>query len=595
MFEGLWFFVKFGWKSDRRYILFNFFGQLLTSLTPLVAVTMPKLIIDELMGHGRVHMLALYVTILAGLYLLTGIGSNFFAMHSFTLRCKVAADFGLMMHKKLADADFENLEDPSFLDLKKKADRFLYGDWHGFSYVLDSAMGILGKLFTLAGAVAILSGLDAWTVLLVAIFAFPSAAVEAWAKKSEQKLAVEQIRVERRWQYFGSLFESFKYGKEIRIHSLGDWLLSHEGAYMNKVMEYYRRRNGFYIRSGTFSALLQTFLHVLAYAYLIGRVLAGAITIGDFTMYIGAVLALSGAMKGMLTDGVEIKAYGIYYGAMRDYINIPSRLRTGKSEISPGGHRIEFKDVSFRYVGQNDYALYGINIVIAPGEKLAVVGENGAGKTTFVKLLTRLYDPSEGEIMLDGVNIRDVDYEKYMSLLSAVFQDYQLFSFSLKENVSLSQASDEGKIKSVLRRVGLGGKIGSLPRGIDTAVYRDFDESGFEPSGGEGQKIALARALYKDTPIVILDEPTAALDPRAEYEMYQHFNELVKNKTAVYISHRLSAARFCDKIAVFQRGRIVEYGTHEELIGQNGAYKELYDMQARYYKESPKDEGGGIR
>lgn len=584
MFEGLWFFVKFGWKSDKRYIIYNVAYQFLNSLIPLVTVAVPKLIIDELMGFRRMKLLTLYVAVLVGYNLFAGIGSNFFLRQGFTLRCKVAADFGLMMHKKLADADFENLEDPGFLDLKEKANKFLYGDWHGFSYVLDSAMGIIGKSFTLAGIAAIIATMNGWMVLLFTVLVAMSSAMDAWAKGKEMKLSLEQARIERRWYYFSEVFEKVSYGKEIRINSLGGWLLSHEKAYVKQAIEYYRRRNGFYIKSGAFDTLTCALQQILTYAYLIYKVLAGAITIGDFTMYAGAVATFSGAMKSVMTSIVEVKAYGIYYEAMRDYINVPSRLRAGYNAAPEGGHRIEFKDVSFRYAGQTDFALRNINIVLEPGEKLSVVGENGAGKTTFVKLLTRLYNPTEGEILLDGVNIRDLDYESYMSLLSAVFQDYKLFSLSLRDNVSLSLKPDDGKIKSILSRVGLGEKIEHLPGGIDTNIYKDFDESGFEPSGGEGQRIALARALYKDAPIVILDEPTAALDPRAEFEIYQHFNELVKNKTAVYISHRLSSARFCDKIAVFQKGRIVEYGPHEELLKLNGVYRDLYDIQAQYYR-----------
>ena len=211
------------------------------------------------------------------------------------------------------------------------------------------------------------------------------------------------------------------------------------------------------------------------------------------------------------------------------------------------------------------------------------MGENGAGKTTFVKLLIRLYEPTEGQILLDGINIKDVDYEEYMSVFSTVFQDYKLFALPLKDNVALSLTKDESRIQNLLEYVGLGNTLRKLPKGMDTHVYKNFDKDGFEPSGGEGQKIAIARALYKDAPIVILDEPTAALDPRAEYQIYQQFNQMVNGKTAVYISHRLSSTKFCDVIAVFSQGKIIEYGTHEELLEKQGIYSELFSMQAQFY------------
>jgi ATP-binding cassette subfamily B protein/ATP-binding cassette subfamily C protein len=224
---------------------------------------------------------------------------------------------------------------------------------------------------------------------------------------------------------------------------------------------------------------------------------------------------------------------------------------------------------------------------LKPGQKLSVVGENGAGKTTFIKLLCRIYDPTEGAIFLDGADIRDIDFDKYMSLFSTVFQDYKLYALSLKDNVALarSDTANDDEVESVLRKAGFGEKLGTLPKGVQTLVYRNFDGEGFEPSGGEGQKIVLARALFKDAPVIVLDEPAAALDPRAEYEMYQNFNTLVGGKTAVYISHRLSSSRFCDVIAVFKGGKIMEYGPHDELLGRGSLYPELWRMQATYYNE----------
>lgn len=219
------------------------------------------------------------------------------------------------------------------------------------------------------------------------------------------------------------------------------------------------------------------------------------------------------------------------------------------------------------------------------GQKLSIVGENGAGKTTFVKLLCRIYDPTKGVILLDGVDIRDIDYDQYMSIFSTVFQDYKLYALSLKDNVALScsDTAEDSEIEHVLKRAGFGEKLASLPKGVHTLVYRNFDGEGFEPSGGEGQKIALARAIFKDAPIIVLDEPAAALDPRAEYEMYQNFNSFVGTKTAVYISHRLSSTRFCDKVAVFNNGNIAEYGSHNELLCKKGLYAQLWKMQSTFY------------
>lgn len=585
MFQGLWFFCKFGWKTDPRYIVYNVLNQFLSAAVPLINIIMPKFILDTLLGSGSLPHLAFYVCLLIAVNFLAVSLSNWLRLSAFTLRCKIASAFDERMHQKLANADFENLESPSFLDMKEKADKFLYGDWQGFAYVFDSALQIIGQVFILAGITAVVASFDPLLVLLFIALVAASAAMEAWAKKNDLKLSLEQAKVERAWGYFGNLFENFSYGKEIRINSLGNWLLRREKDFAETVLSYYRRRNGFYMKSGFCSALGSLLQQGVAYFYLIRQVLAKVISIGDFSMYVSAVASFSDAMKTVMDSVVSVKAYGVYYEAMRDYLKVPETMRSSGDKMILGQeHLIEFRDVSFRYAGQKDYALRHVNLTLHQGDTLAVVGENGAGKTTFIKLLTRLYDPTEGEILLDGVNIRHYAYESYMALFSAVFQDYQLFSFSLKENVCLNQSESDSTVEALLRRVGLGEKLDSLPHGIHTSVYKNFDEGGFEPSGGEGQKIALARALYKNAPFVILDEPTAALDPKAEYELYQRFHELVQDKTAVYISHRLSSAQFCTKIAVFERGEITELGTHEELIQKGGTYAELFRMQAHFYR-----------
>lgn len=245
---------------------------------------------------------------------------------------------------------------------------------------------------------------------------------------------------------------------------------------------------------------------------------------------------------------------------------------------------VEFRNVSFKYPNTEAYALRNVNLKFKIGEKLAIVGMNGSGKTTFIKLLCRLYDPTEGEILLNGVNIQKYDYDEYMSVFSVVFQDFSLFSFKIGEVVASSKTFDENKVRECLQKANFGDRLHEMPEGVHTYLYKGYDQSGIEISGGEAQKIALARALYKDSPFILLDEPTAALDPISEYEVYSNFNAISGDKTTVYISHRLASCRFCNKIVVFDDGKIVQHGSHEELLSDvNGKYHELWNAQAQYY------------
>jgi ATP-binding cassette subfamily B protein len=249
-----------------------------------------------------------------------------------------------------------------------------------------------------------------------------------------------------------------------------------------------------------------------------------------------------------------------------------------------GEYEIEFNNVSFKYAGNEEYAVRNLSFKFRAGEKLAVVGRNGSGKTTVIKLLIRLYDPTEGEIKLNGKNIKEYEYSDYLSLFSVVFQDFKLFSFPLSQNVAASMEYDLESVNGSLEKVGLAARAATMPRGIDNPLYKDFDEDGVEISGGEAQKTALARALYKNASFIILDEPTAALDPIAEFEVYSDFDKIIGGKTAVYISHRLSSCRFCDNIAVFEKGSLIQHGSHSTLLAETGGmYRTLWDAQAQYY------------
>lgn len=339
------------------------------------------------------------------------------------------------------------------------------------------------------------------------------------------------------------------------------------------------------------SEALSMSLTGIVYAFVCLKAYAGAFDVGMVTQYIGASTTLFLGITSLLQSLSDLRSNVPLLETTFAYLDIPNRMYQGSlttEKRSDREYEIEFRDVSFRYPGSSQYALRHVNMRFRVGSRLAVVGQNGSGKTTFIKLLCRLYDPTEGEILLNGINIRKYRYDDYMRIFSVVFQDFHLFALPLGQNVAARREYDEARVRDCLEKAGFGARLASLPKGLETCLYRDMDSEGVEISGGEAQKIAIARALYNDAPFIVLDEPTAALDPIAEAEIYEKFNEIAGDKTAIYISHRLSSCKFCDEIAVFDNGRVIQMGTHAALVEDaNGKYYELWHAQAQYYTDQP--------
>lgn len=337
----------------------------------------------------------------------------------------------------------------------------------------------------------------------------------------------------------------------------------------------------------TLSAVISVILSGVIYVFVCLKARGGAFGIGEVTQYISAITSLFGGLASLVTIVGRLRANVPFLNQVFAYLDRPSQMYRGTLTTEKRSDRqydVEFRDVSFRYPGRDEYVLRHVNLRFRVGSRLAVVGQNGSGKSTFIKLLCRLYDPTEGEILLNGIDIRKYRYDDYCALFSVVFQDYKLFPFPLGQNVAGSSQVDEAKVRKVLDDVGFSDRLSTLPDGLNTYLFKNLDGKGVDLSGGEAQKVAIARALYKDAPFIILDEPTAALDPLTEAEIYSRFNGIAGDKTAIYISHRLSSCKFCDEIAVFDHGQIVQFGAHDVLVQQEGKYAELWQAQAQYYQ-----------
>ena len=330
------------------------------------------------------------------------------------------------------------------------------------------------------------------------------------------------------------------------------------------------------------------FLSIFVYLFVCLKAYAGAYPVGSVVQYIQSLTLLTSGIAGVIDTVIGFAQDNEkYIELVFDFLDTPNKMYQGTLPTEKRMDReyvVEFKDVSFKYPGSDLWALRHVNMKFKVGKRLAIVGENGSGKTTFIKLLCRLYDPQEGQILLNGIDIRKYNYRDYMDVFSVVFQDFQLLSQPLGANVAGASEYDAERVTQALTDAGFDDRLADLPDGLETMLYKDFGENGVEVSGGEAQKIAIARALYKDAPFIILDEPTASLDPIAEAEIYSKFNDISGDKTAIYISHRLSSCKFCDEIAVFHEGKVIQQGTHTELVAdENGKYYELWNAQAQYY------------
>lgn len=425
-------------------------------------------------------------------------------------------------------------------------------------------------------------------ILIISILAgrLSARAMQCWGDFSE-----EATFGNRRFAHFGFLGRDKRRAIDIRMNDQqrlvraywsGGSVFGIHGVFAKAA----RGKMGVYASLGVCITTLTT---GMIYLFTCLKALGGAFDVGSCTQYIGAATAMV-ANVFALTDMIgTLKANTPYLEKTFAFLDIPNSMYQGSlttEKRSDRRYEVEFKDVSFRYPGSDIWALRHVNMKFKVGKRLAIVGENGSGKTTFIKLLCHLYDPQEGQILLNGIDIRKYRYDDYMSIFSVVFQDFQLICQPLGNNVAGSMEYDRERVKRALIDAGFADRLAAMEKGLDTMLYKNLSEDGVEVSGGEAQKIAIARALYKDAPFIILDEPTAALDPIAEAEIYSKFDEIAGDKTAIYISHRLSSCKFCDEIAVFHEGAVVQQGSHAELLADRGGkYYALWNAQAQYYTE----------
>jgi ABC-type multidrug transport system fused ATPase/permease subunit len=588
LLSNLKYIMGYAWSQDK--VLFAQCGvyTILASIAPFIGIFLPKFLIDELLGQRRIEIILMT---LIGFFLLSSVVNYSIAW----LRCaysprvtKIRTDYITMISDKIMKMDFKNTEDPEVLNKIKSVMNAVMSNNTGVEGVYHTLLGLFGRLTAFVGYISIVLFLSPWILLFLIINVLISYALTMRVKKYEYSQKEKAADKDRRTFYVFDTMYDFAYGKDIRIYDLKNILIDKFKKLRGERIDISKDVQGKQLKVKIVDVILLVIRECVVYGYLIYNVLFTGMGIGDFTMYFSTINGFGDWMKGILDDLANIKAQNMYLDDMREFLEIKSENKEKTRDIPiDSSYEIEFKNVSFKYPKTDKYIYKNLSLKIKKGQRLAIVGINGAGKTTFVKLLCRLYEPTSGEILINGVNIKDFSKEEYYKILSVVFQDIKTFAFTVAENVSLENLEDvdREKVLHCIEKAGVGDKINSLKKGIDTSLLKILDGEGIELSGGENQKLALARALYKNGKIVILDEPTSALDAVAEYNIYKGFDELIGDKTAIYISHRLASTKFCDVIAFFENGEIVEYGTHEELLKKNGKYSDMFNIQAQYYKE----------
>ncbi len=581
-------FLKLVFKIQKSYIPLMLVSAIFQAALPFFGIIIPKYIIEELMGQKRIKILILYVGILIIGNGCLNLINKFFSAKVELANIRLINGFELHLGKHIMNMDFEKLEDPKILDMKEQAIFPIYSQ-DALQSMVESLISVIRISITLLGLSAIIAVLNPLIIAFIISIVIINGIISKKAQRITFRFFQQLIPLNRKFGYYVSLVTDFSMAKDIRIYNMAPYIGKKIHDYTEETVENVSKSMNTTAKYFGLNSVTLPLEMLLVYGYMVYQVILESISIGEFSMYISAGNNFTNYITEFIYNVVQLRQMCLYLDTYLKFEQIPSKGKTGTQGIDSvlNSHSIviEFKHVYFKYPRSEEYTLKDVNIIIHDGEKLSVVGPNGAGKTTFIKLLCRLYTPDKGEILLNGVNINEYSYDEYMKLLSVVFQDYKLFSFTIKENIAFDKASQvlDKEINKALEKVGLLERIKELEKGLNTSLYKNFDKNGIELSGGQAQKLAIARAVYKDSPIVVLDEPTAALDPYAEYEIYTSFNSLIDNHTAIYISHRLSSCKFCDKIAVFEDGELKEYGTHQELVNKSGMYSKLWTAQAQYY------------
>lgn len=583
--------IKIIVKYEPLYLLFALPQVFLTSTLPILYVYFPKLIIEELTGGISYTNIVKTIMIYASILLIMNITKAFLSNKSNLYTEKFSNKLRFEIGKITTEVELKDIESSSFRDIIQLANNA-----SGLTGTIGLVQNIISNIITIMGMVYIIVQLDFLFILLVAFTLVVKSLFVNFRNAYNKKMRKLYAKNNRLGNYLTGISYFNEGGaKEIRLNSLQDWFMDKIKYFRNKMVNAHYKDFRRYALFNIIMEIIITLQSIVVLWLLSSRYINGTVSIANFTMYFSAVATLTVCLSS-ITE--QIGKYNQQILNITDYKKLINFTIIENNSVKKEGNHLfnvipqkikfVFRDVSFTYPNTDKQVLDKINLTITDKEKLVVVGPNGAGKTTFIKLLCKFYRPTSGTITLNGIDIWDIPNDEYYKVMTVVFQDFANFSFSLKENVSMSEAENMEKVSKVINEVGLGQYVNELPFRYETYLSKIFDSNGVELSGGQGQKVAIARAVYKNTPVLILDEPTASLDPKAESEIYTNFFNMAKDKTTIFISHRLAASTIADNIVVFSDGKIVGYGSHSTLMDKNGIYAEMYIKQSRPYIDKSK-------
>jgi len=584
-------FFKLVWQSSPQKTFFSFLFRILRSAMPVALLYVGKLIIDQVVHlssqeQGADHT---YLYQLIALEFALAIATDALSRVTSLLDSLLGDSFSnytsvkIMQHA--AKLDLEQSEDAEFYDKLERARQQTLGR----TMLLSQAMAQIQDIISMAFLVTGLLTFNPWLIVLLVVTILPSFIGESYFNNQNYSLTRSQTPERRELDYLRFLGASDETAKEVKIFNLGDFIIS---RFKRLSDQFYKDNSKLAIRRslwGTFFSMLGSTGYYAAYVFIIIKTVNGTLTVGDLTFLAGSFRQLRALTEGILLRFTTISQGAIYLTDFMEFFEIQPVIQVPQNPIPfprPIQQGFTFENVGFKYRHSDNWANRHLNFTLHPGETLALVGENGAGKTTLVKLLARLYEPTEGRILLDGTDLKDYDPDDLRLNLGVIFQDYLRYQMTLSNNIAVGNIAEQNNtelIKNAARASTADALADKLPNHYEQTLGKRFN-NGVELSGGEWQKVALSRIYMKEAQVLILDEPTAALDARAEYEVFQRFSNLTKGKSAVLISHRFSTARLADRILVLDKGQLLEIGTHEELLANNGRYAELFNLQAKGYQ-----------